>query len=58
MKTTYRIEYKDLCFAIISEKGTVITAANVAKWTIGKRSNWVVDWYKSRGGKVIELKDE
>jgi hypothetical protein len=39
MKVTHRIEYRDLCFAIISEMGTVITAAPVASWCIGKRTD-------------------
>jgi hypothetical protein len=52
MKVTHRIEYRDLCFAIISEMGTVITAAPVASWCIGKRTDKILDYYSGRGAKI------
>jgi len=52
----WRISLRPVCFAVIVDKtGTVVWAAPVGRWTIGKQWLTVKAHYLRRGGWVDEI---
>jgi hypothetical protein len=44
----YHIDIAYACFGIVEKDGVVVEAAPIAKWTIGKEINFVLEYYKFR----------
>lgn len=40
---------------LVIENGVVVEAAPYAHWAVGKDVWVVVDWFESKGGKVIDI---
>jgi len=51
---TYRIVLPYACFSIdvLADRGTIIDAAPIARWAIGKSFTSFVGWVKHKGGSV------
>ena len=53
--TPYRIELPYACFGVVVDKGKIVEAAPIARWTIGKDAKAVFEYFKKTKGKVERL---
>ncbi len=49
----YQIDTGYACFGLVVKDGTIVEAAPIAKWTIGKNVGGVLDYYRKKKAKVI-----
>lgn len=52
--TLYQIKVSYACFGIVAKNGVVVEAAPIAKWTVGKDIQYVLNYYRTRKRAVIE----
>lgn len=48
MQKLYSIDTGYANFGIIAENGIVVEAAPIANWTVGKRIEYVLDYYRTK----------
>jgi len=53
-----QITLKFATFALGIRDGTIVEAAPIAKWTLGKDERFVADYYRRRGATFNRLPDE
>jgi hypothetical protein len=53
----YYIDTGYACFGLVAENGIVIDAAPIARWTLTKKIDYVIMYYKKKGAKVSETPD-
>lgn len=52
----YWIDTKYACFGLIVDHNVIVDAPPIAKWTIGKDINYVINYYKyKKKGKAIKI---
>jgi len=58
MTTLYQIDTGHECFGIEATNGIVTRAAQIAEWTVGKRINYVLNFYRIRKGSTVTIAQE
>jgi len=53
--TLYWISTPRATFGVVTEQGIVTQAAPIARWTISKTIERVLDYYRQRGAIIIEV---
>jgi len=48
----YRIVLSYACFGIVVRNGTIIAAAPIAKWSVGKKLNTMVQYVRRKNGQI------
>jgi hypothetical protein len=52
---SYWINLPYACFGIEVDNGVVKRAAPIAKWSIGKNIQIVLDFYKKKGAQIVKI---
>jgi hypothetical protein len=55
MEQWYWIDTGYACFGIQSVNNRIIRAAPIAKWSVGKATDYVLNYYKTKKNAIIEI---
>jgi hypothetical protein len=54
MRKLFQVDVGYACFGLIVEDQTVIEAAPIAQWAVGKQAQKVFDYFLGKGGTIVE----
>lgn len=54
--TWYWISLPWACFGLGCQSGRVIHMAPIAKWTLGKPEQFVLDYFRRKGAEIVRIR--